>query len=256
MEKSNNFKENCEFFRNLRIWMIFFEIIKIVKKKRTKKEVVNFLFFRYYETISYFISFQRNTLLNIILGGVFMKMKNSIFLCFFIGSFMLAGCTKDEVIIKAEVSSEVTEMKRNDEEKQTEHIYVYVCGQVEKPGVYKVAADARVCDALELVGGILEDGNAEILKQAEHMTDGETIYVPSVNEDSPEEGSKDDGKVNINTASKEELMTLPGIGESKADIIIEYREEHGAFQSIEELMEIQGIKEGVFNKIKDNIKTS
>ena len=63
----------------------------------------------------------------------------------------------------------------------------------------------------------------------------------------------DDGKININTAEKEELMTLTGVGEAKAQSIIAYREEHGGFQSIEELMQIEGIKEGVFNKIKEDI---
>lgn len=256
MEKSNNFKKNCELFQNLRMRVDFFEIIKIMKKKRTKKEVVKFLFFRYYEIISHFILIPCNTLLKTILGGVFMKKIISIFLCLFIGNFMLIGCMQDEVIIKAEASSEITENQTVTEEKQTEYICVYVCGQVANPGVYQVAADARVCDALEMAGGILEDGNALVLKQAEHMTDGETIYVPGMDENVEITDSSDDGKVNINTASKEELMTLPGIGESKADIIIEFREEHGAFQSIEELMEIQGIKEGVFNKIKDYIKTS
>ena len=71
---------------------------------------------------------------------------------------------------------------------------------------------------------------------------------------SPAEGTKpQDGKVNLNTATKEELMTLSGIGESRADSIIAYREENGRFQNTEELMQIRGIKEGLYNKIKDNI---
>ena len=67
------------------------------------------------------------------------------------------------------------------------------------------------------------------------------------------EETKGDGKVNLNLASKEELMTLPGVGEAKADLIIQYREEHGRFQNIEDVMNISGIKEGLFAKIKDNI---
>ena len=71
---------------------------------------------------------------------------------------------------------------------------------------------------------------------------------------SPAEGTKpQDGKVNLNTATKEELMTLSGVGESRADSIIAYREENGRFQNTEELMQIRGIKEGLYNKIKDNI---
>ena len=75
------------------------------------------------------------------------------------------------------------------------------------------------------------------------------------NEDNAEKaGSTSDGKVDINTAEKNELMTLPGIGEAKADAIVRYREEHGTFQKIEDLMEVEGIKEGVFQKVKDQIK--
>lgn len=185
-----------------------------------------------------------------------MKLKNIIFLCLFLGNFLLTGCMQEEVIIQAEVSSEGTESGKTEPEKQTESIYVYVCGKVVNPGVYQVPADARICDVLILAGGVLEDGNAEGLKQAEHMTDGETIYVPGKDEGTEEACLVDDGRININTATKEELMALPGIGDSKADVIINYREEHGAFQNVEELMKIPGIKEGVFNKIKDNIKTS
>ena len=68
--------------------------------------------------------------------------------------------------------------------------------------------------------------------------------------------SADEGKVNLNTASKEQLMTLSGIGEAKAASIIAYREEHGGFQKIEELMEVEGIKEGVFNKVRDQIRVN
>ena len=68
-----------------------------------------------------------------------------------------------------------------------------------------------------------------------------------------ENSQSSDGKININTADKEQLMTLPGIGESKAAAIISYREKHGSFRSVEELMEISGIKEGVFQKVRDMI---
>lgn len=107
-----------------------------------------------------------------------------------------------------------------------------------------------------------EDAAEEYLNQAQFVADGERIYVPT--EEEVEHGTVEstftqsdsgdtEGKVNINTASKEELKTLSGIGDSKADSIIQYREAHGAFHSIEELMNVEGIKEGVFNKIKDRI---
>ncbi len=154
-------------------------------------------------------------------------------------------------------------------------IYVFVCGHVVSPGVYELVSGDRIYDALALAGGVTEDGRAEALEQAMPVSDGQTIYVPGIDEEweRPSQtgtgtadntdgglsesaggsGLESSDCVNINTASKEELMTLPGIGESKASDIIRYREEHGSFNSIEELMNIQGIKEGVFSKVKDRI---
>ena len=79
------------------------------------------------------------------------------------------------------------------------------------------------------------------------------MFLKAAGEAAQESQTKDDGKINLNTATEEELMTLTGIGQSKAKSIIQYREEKGRFQSIEEIMEIEGIKSGVFNKIKEQI---
>lgn len=146
-----------------------------------------------------------------------------------------------------------------------ETIFVYVCGAVSRPGVYELDAGARVYEAIACAGGVREDAAEEYVNQAQTVADGERIYIPtdaeaeqglagiggmgSVDADS----GNTDGKVNINTASKEELKTLSGIGDAKAESIIAYREANGAFQSIEELMNVEGIKEGVFNKVKDRI---
>ncbi|WP_072525151.1 helix-hairpin-helix domain-containing protein [Clostridium sp. Marseille-P3244] len=146
---------------------------------------------------------------------------------------------------------------------QTESVYVYVCGEVKSPGVYELKSDARVFQAIQLAGGMTEEAALDAVNQARTVTDGEQIYVPTIAEAEAQgtgvgEGTSITGadgnkKININTAGKEELMTLTGIGEAKALSILTYREEHGAFGSIEELMEIEGIKEGVFNKIKEDI---
>ena len=107
-----------------------------------------------------------------------------------------------------------------------------------------------------MAGGMTEEAAAYALNLARIAVDGEQIYVPDAEEiqgQSILSGSGYEKKVNINTASMEELMTLTGIGEAKAESIIRYREENGGFQSIEDLMEIGGIKEGVFEKIKDDI---
>ena len=138
--------------------------------------------------------------------------------------------------------------------------YVYVCGAVDTPGVYEVSGDARVFEAVELAGGLTDDASPDGVNLARTVTDGEQIYVPTKDEVQSQGawggeagGNAQQKKVNINTASAEELMTLTGIGEAKAASVIRYREEHGKFRSIEELMEIDGIKEGVFDKIKNDI---
>ncbi len=151
-------------------------------------------------------------------------------------------------------------------------IYVHVCGEVVSPGVYGLPAGSRLYEAVAAAGGLRENAAGEWLNQAAQARDGQQIYVPSREEaagrfpdhaDGPDDAggmgmsagqTADDGKISLNTASKEQLMTLNGIGEAKAASIIRYREEHGGFRKIEELMEVEGIKEGVFNKVKDQIK--
>ena len=161
-------------------------------------------------------------------------------------------------------------------------ILVYVCGHVMTPGVYELDPNDRIFDAINKAGGILEDGRGEVLAQAMPVTDGMTVYVPGKNEEIEEIPIRDafitdyvsktdsgyiyqndeatsvhndqDSLYNINKMTKEEWLTLPGIGDAKASAIIDYRKEHGQFKSIEELKEVPGIKEGVFNKIKDKIK--
>lgn len=155
---------------------------------------------------------------------------------------------------KAEADSGTVE--ENSERKK---VFVYVCGEVQASGVYELEQDSRVFEAIAKAGGLTENAAAEAVNQARVVVDGEQIYVPSLDEVkgagvvSEVTERTDDGKININTAEKEELMTLTGVGEAKAQSIIAYREEHGGFQSIEELMQIEGIKEGVFNKIKEDI---
>ncbi len=140
-------------------------------------------------------------------------------------------------------------------------VYVYVCGAVNAPGVYELKEGARVFEAIQLAGGLTEAAAADAVNQARIVTDGEQIRVPTV-EEAQNQGAgvagevtegTENNKININTAGKEELMMLTGIGEAKAESIMDYREKNGSFTSIEELMQIEGIKEGVFNKIKDDI---
>ena len=153
-------------------------------------------------------------------------------------------------------------------------IYVHVCGAVRHPGVYPMAEGTRVYEAVALAGGFLPEADEQWLNQAAVIGDAQKLYVyskeetqqmemepagdglsggaePADNVEASSSGGSD--LVNLNTASKEELMTLPGIGEAKAEAILQYRSEHGAFSSAEELLQISGIKEGVFSRIKDRI---
>lgn len=134
-------------------------------------------------------------------------------------------------------------------------IYVYVCGAVNRAGVYKLPAGSRVYEAVEMAGGFREDAATTTINQAEVLQDESRVYVPTISESIADE-AENDGKINLNTATKEELMTLPGVGEAKAASIIQYRTENGGFKSIEDIMQISGIKEGLFEKIKELIKVN
>lgn len=138
---------------------------------------------------------------------------------------------------------------------------IYICGQVAVPGVYYMQPGARVCDAIEKAGGLCDGASESFWNQAELIYDGQMIYVPTETEAA--EGavsagqtstiSNESSQVNINTADKDELMTLSGIGESKADSIIKYRTQNGSFNSIEDIKNVSGIGDAMFEKIKDDI---
>lgn len=182
------------------------------------------------------------------------RRQRIIFLCMCL--LCLSGCKEKEtaVIFDSKEQDVLEESVISETEYEAPSIFVYVCGQVQCPGVYELPDGARITDAIEAAGGMTEAAAREYLNQAAILTDGQKIYVPTVDEASQkEQSSKADGKVNINTADAGELMSLSGVGEAKAEAIIRYREEKGGFRSVEEIMNIEGIKEGVFQKIKDKI---
>ena len=125
---------------------------------------------------------------------------------------------------------------------------VYVCGAVVNPGVYEVSEGSRVYDVVCMAGGLTDEADATAVNQAENVYDGQMIFLPT------EAQIIEDTRVNINTASLEELMTLSGIGQAKAEQIIVYRNTNGDFSSVEEIMNVDGIKEGLYNRIKDDIR--
>ena len=145
-------------------------------------------------------------------------------------------------------------------------IKVYVCGAVQRPDVYEISADSRIVDAVSAAGGFAIDAYPEAMNLAETVSDGSRIYVPTKEEvdalavvysdtgsETGDTMSDSTGRVNINTATLEELTTLPGIGDTRARAIIDYREQNGAFGNIEDIMQVTGIKEKSFSKIKDSI---
>lgn len=180
--------------------------------------------------------------------------------------YVLAGCTgcgsapSFSVSEDLDIAAESTERKTGDDADDAAHkIYVDICGEVEAPGVYCLDEGARVCDAVAAAGGFTPDAAGKAVNQARTLQDGEQVLIPSAAE--AEEGEQDgngtgmsDGLVNINTADASGLMTLPGIGEAKAADIISYRTEHGNFQKKEDLMQVPGIKEGLYQKLEDKIK--
>lgn len=133
-------------------------------------------------------------------------------------------------------------------------ICVFITGCVQSPGVYLVPEGSRIYEVLTLAGGFTEDADQRTVNLAEEVSDGQAIRIPAMGEDEVLTEASGDGRVNINTAGKEELMTLPGIGEAKAEAILSYREQHGKFSTAEALMEVSGIGEGVFSRLRDRIK--
>lgn len=178
-----------------------------------------------------------------------MHRKSIIIMLFFL--FLMTGCSRSTEQIALE---SVKEEQAVEEQSETQDsIFVFVCGAVRSAGVYELPVGSRVFEAVQMAGGFSEDAAVSHINQAEVLEDEVRLYIPTMNEIT-EEQSGGDGKVNINTAAKEELMTLPGVGQAKAVLIIQYREEHGSFQKVEDIMNISGIKEGLFGKIKDYIK--
>ena len=160
-------------------------------------------------------------------------------------------------------------------------LVVHICGAVSAPGVYELPAGSRIIDAVEAGGGFLPEAEEACCNLAEEIVDGCQIYIMTKSEScadgqtekkagiqtSPDSDMQttdrnvrsnsapalENGLVNLNTADIAALMTLPGIGESRAKAIISYREQHGAFAQIEDIMKISGIKQAAFSKIKDKI---
>ena len=166
-------------------------------------------------------------------------------------SICLVACQK-----RVESTIELTaveEMKQTSDDTVSETIFVHVCGAVQKEGVYELPVGSRAYEAIQKAGGFAKNAASAQMNQAQVLQDAAQLYVPTTDEVLTSQTSES-GKVNINRASEKELMTLPGIGEAKAESIVRYRESNGTFQKIEDIMKIPGIKEALFEKIKDSIQ--
>lgn len=187
--------------------------------------------------------------------------------CFMAVSGFGYSCNRGETLLSptatafetAELPSDASrEEALTAETEAAEQIVVHICGEVRNPGLYQALKGSRYGDLLELAGGPTERAEADALNLARQAEDGERIYVPAQGESLTEAnaGTDTSGKVDLNTANAEELQRLPGIGETKAQAILTYRAEQGAFGSVEELKQVPGIKEAVFAKLKQFVYVS
>lgn len=169
-----------------------------------------------------------------------------------------------------EAGAEMNEPSNTDDDSVREsgavqYCVVHICGAVREPGVYTLEGKSRIYQAVEMAGGFREDAAQDYLNQADLITDGMKIYIPTEAEveetgmmtiwesSGSDSAEKENSLVNINTAGEELLCTLPGVGSAKAKSIISYREKNGPFVKKEDIMNVEGIKDGLFEKIKDSI---
>lgn len=208
-------------------------------------------------------------ILLVLFGGIYLVHASSI--------------PKEEEEVKVIETEEITKEEIDSNE---EKIIVDVKGAVVNPGVYQLSIGCSVQDAINMAGGLLENANTNVINLSKRLVD-EMVIIVYTNEEiqayqketeiitefvyieipcecpdtmndaciteKEEIKNEESERVSINTATKQELMTLSGIGESKASTIIEYREEHGEFKTIEDIMNVSGIGEAAFEKIKDQI---
>lgn len=184
------------------------------------------------------------------------------FICFACCSiFLLTGCSQASYFQSTELVEQGDEAKTEEviEELLPEKIYVQVSGAVANPDVYELPTGSRVYAAIEAAGGLLSSADDSDINQAALLEDGQKLYIYTIEEaqNAREQemlAEADDGLININTATAEELQTLPGIGQAKAQQIVAHREANGDFSSVEDIKNVSGIGDGIFNQINSLIK--
>src|SRR5690625_4033375 len=136
-------------------------------------------------------------------------------------------------------------------------VIVDIKGEISRPGIYEVSINSRIHDVIEIAGGFSDEADQTHVNLAQKVQDEMMIIVPKVGEALPTTGTNTgagSGKVRINYATQEEIETLSGIGPSKAQAIIQYRDEHGFFNSVEDLLQISGIGEKTLENMKEDIQ--
>ena len=176
-------------------------------------------------------------------GGLFSKKEEAV---------------EEIAVVETTVLAEKTEVSTT----QEAVIFVDIKGAVKNPGVYQMKAGDRVKDALDAAGGLTDEADSQKVNLAKRLEDQMVIVVPKFGEEAEEipagatskEATKE-GNVNINTATVEELKTLKGVGEKKAEAIIEYRKKNGSFKTKEDLMKVRGIGKKLFESFQERIVT-
>ena len=157
------------------------------------------------------------------------------------------------------ISNEINNKDEKAEDKHDEKIFVDVKGAVKHPGVFETTKDKRVKDLIEEAGGLLDDADTSTLNLSQKVKDQMVIYVlkhgekPKQISDGGSSSSNTD-VININTANKEQLMKISGVGKTKAEAIIAHREKNGDFKKKEDITKVRGIGKSTFEKIKDKIE--
>lgn len=184
-------------------------------------------------------------------------------LCYFYFSSSDSSPPPQEELIETIQPIEEKNLSESAEEAVMQQVFVEIKGAVMYPGVYELEQDQRIKDVVQLAGGYTENADTQFINHAQKVQDEMVIYIPIKGEQLeegahslltlPTESNNKEQKININKADEAMLATLPGIGPSKAQSILTYREENGQFQTIEDLKNVSGIGDKTFEKLKDAI---
>lgn len=191
----------------------------------------------------------------------FFTKRKQLFILVVVGIFFIIGYWMNSDYknnIEFGFESEEFDSKEELDQKTEAEIYVHICGAVKNPGVYKVDNGSRLIDVVDKAGGFEYNADKESENLARTVEDEEKIIIAEIGKNIANTSESQvievsDGKISLNSASKTELETLPGIGEKKAELIIEYRQKH-RFKTIDEVKLINGIGDKTYEKLKSKVR--